>query len=125
MAVKIRLRRTGARHQPSYRLVVADSHDKRDGRFIENIGHYNPRRHDEHGEPELYIDPDRAIYWLDQGAEPTDTARSLLRKAQILDVRQAIRRGVDVTDRLNAMRRKPVEAPQPADAATETASAEA
>lgn len=108
MAVKIRLRRTGAKHQPSYRLVVADAHDKRDGRFIEIIGHYNPRRHDEQGEPELYVDPDRAMYWLDQGAQPTDTARSLLRKAQILDLRQSQRRGIDISERLNSLRRNPV-----------------
>ena len=76
MSVKIRLRRMGSKGQPSYRVVVTDSRNPRDGRFIETIGFYNPRR-----EPiELRFDEEKTLAWLRQGAEPTDTARSLLRK---------------------------------------------
>lgn len=80
MSVKIRLRRMGARNQPSYRVVVVDSRKKRDGAFIEKIGYYDPK-------PEEYqykIDHERALYWLEQGAIPSDTVRSLLKKEGIL-----------------------------------------
>lgn len=80
MAVRIRLRRMGAKKQPSYRLVVADSRSPRDGSFIEVIGHYNPRREP----PEVVIKEDRALWWLGQGAQPSETARSLLRQAGVL-----------------------------------------
>lgn len=74
MAVKIRLRRTGAKKQPSYRVVVADSASPRDGRFIEIIGHFNPRR-----EPaELVLDEDKVKRWLGHGAQPSDTVARLL-----------------------------------------------
>ncbi|HEX2294488.1 MAG TPA: 30S ribosomal protein S16 [Actinomycetota bacterium] len=73
--VKIRLMRVGKRKQPSYRVVVADSRSPRDGRIIEAIGHYHPRQ-----EPSLVsIDEDRALYWLQQGAQPSDQVRQLLR----------------------------------------------
>jgi small subunit ribosomal protein S16 len=72
--VKIRLKRVGKVKQPSYRVVVADSRRARDGRIIESIGHYLPRR-----EPsEIDIDSDRAVYWLRQGAQPSNTVRKLL-----------------------------------------------
>ena len=80
MSVKIRLRRMGARNQPSYRVVVVDSRKKRDGAFIEKIGYYDPK-------PEEYqykIDQERALYWLEKGAIPSDTVRSLLKKEGIL-----------------------------------------
>lgn len=93
MAVKIRLRRQGARNAPTYRLVVADGRSPRDGRFIETIGHYNPRRHDAEGNPELNVDAERAIYWLDQGAQASDTARSLLKRAGVLKLRHDQRHG--------------------------------
>lgn len=80
MAVRIRLRRMGAKKQPSYRLVVADSRRPRDGSFIEVIGHYNPRRES----PEVVVKEDRALWWLGQGAQPSETARSLLRQAGVL-----------------------------------------
>jgi len=70
----------GAKKQPSYRVVVADSRTPRDGRFIEVIGHYNPRREP----PEVVIREDRALWWLGQGAQPSETARSLLRQAGVL-----------------------------------------
>ena len=80
MAVKIRLRRMGAKKAPFYRIVVADSRFPRDGRFIEEIGYYNPV-----SEPvELKIDAERAKYWLGTGAQPTDTVRGLLKKGGVL-----------------------------------------
>lgn len=83
MAVRIRLRRVGRKKTPIYRIVVADSRSPRDGRFIETIGQYNPRQ----TEGGLTIQTDRAMYWLGVGALPTDTTRSLLRKAGILRAR--------------------------------------
>ncbi len=80
MAVRIRLRRIGKKKQPQYRLVVADSRSPRDGRFIETIGQYNPRVEP----PLIRVDEDRARHWLGQGAQPSDTARSLLVKAGVL-----------------------------------------
>ena len=76
MAVKIRLARHGATKRPFYRIVVADSENKRDGRFLENVGTYNPLK-----EPaEVVLKTDRVQYWLQQGAIPTDTVKSLLKK---------------------------------------------
>ncbi len=81
MAVKIRLKRTGAKKQPSYRVVVADSRSPRDGRFIQEIGYYNPQAN-----PKLLkIDEEAAKYWLSKGAQPTDTVRSLLKRLGILE----------------------------------------
>ena len=75
--VKIRLRRMGAKKAPFYRVVVADSRYPRDGRFIEEIGTYDPRR-----EPAaINIDVERAQAWIKTGAQPTDTVRDLLKKA--------------------------------------------
>ena len=72
--VKIRLMRVGKVKQPSYRVVVADSRSPRDGRIIESIGHYNPRM-----EPSVVeIDSDRAVHWLQLGAQPSDAVRKLL-----------------------------------------------
>jgi small subunit ribosomal protein S16 len=89
MAVRIRLRRTGRKRTPTYRIVVADSRSPRDGRFIEIIGQYAPRQ----GEQALNLDTGRTNYWLDKGALPTDTVRSLLRKAGILKQRHETRLG--------------------------------
>ena len=76
--VKIRLRRVGAKKAPCYRVVVADSHFARDGRFIEEIGTYDPLT-----EPAtIKIDMERAKYWISNGAQPTDTVRGLLKKAE-------------------------------------------
>lgn len=78
--VKIRLRRLGAKKAPFYRIVVADSRSPRDGRFIEEIGYYDPTK-----EPSIVkIDADKAKQWLANGAQPTDTVRALLKKAEIL-----------------------------------------
>ena len=77
--VKIRLRRMGGKKQPSYRIVVADAQSPRDGRFLEIIGHYNPRT-----EPEsVAVDAERAAYWLSQGAQPTAAVARLLKKAGV------------------------------------------
>ncbi|HZW82719.1 MAG TPA: 30S ribosomal protein S16 [Candidatus Deferrimicrobium sp.] len=80
MATKIRMKRMGAKKNPFYRLVVADSRSPRDGRFIEEIGYYNPLK-----EPvELKIDEEKAIKWLKTGAQPSETVRSLFNKSGIL-----------------------------------------
>ena len=95
MAVRIRLRRVGRKKQPMYRIVVADSRSPRDGRFIEIIGQYRPRQ----AEGGLAINAGRAGYWLDVGAQPSDTVRSLLRRAGILKARHEQR----VAARLHAV----------------------
>jgi small subunit ribosomal protein S16 len=87
MAVRIRLRRTGRKKAPQYRIVVADSKSPRDGKFIEIIGQYAPRQ----GETALNLNAERANYWLDNGALPSDTVRSLLRKAGVLKARHETR----------------------------------
>ena len=80
MAVKIRLRRMGTKKAPFYRVVVADSRYPRDGRFIEEIGYYNPMR-----EPaEIKIDAEKAQKWIANGAQPTDTVKVLLKKCDII-----------------------------------------
>lgn len=81
MTVKIRLKRVGKTKAPSYRVVVADSRSPRDGRIIENIGWYNPLV-----EPSaIHIDEEKALGWLKNGAQPTDSVTSLLKRAGILD----------------------------------------
>jgi len=80
MTVKIRLKRVGKTKAPSYRVVVADSRSPRDGRIIENIGWYNPRV-----EPSaIHIDEEKAIGWLKNGAQPTESVTSLLRRTGLL-----------------------------------------
>jgi small subunit ribosomal protein S16 len=80
MAVRIRLTRVGAKKQPSYRVVVADSRSARDSRAIETIGHYNPRT-----EPiELTVDADKAKAWLAKGGQPSDTVERLFKQAGII-----------------------------------------
>jgi small subunit ribosomal protein S16 len=82
LATKIRLKRTGARGNPHYRLVVMDSRKPRDGRTIEELGYYCPTTHP----PTVKIDVQRALHWLSIGAQPTDTARSLLSKQGIMEM---------------------------------------
>jgi small subunit ribosomal protein S16 len=80
MAVKIRLRRMGAKKNPFYRIVVADSRFPRDGRFIEEIGYYNPME-----EPSVVkVDPEKAKKWIEDGAQPTDTVRELFKKHGVI-----------------------------------------
>ena len=80
MAVKLRLKRGGAKQRPNYRIVAADSRSPRDGKFIDTIGTYNPLP----AEYEVKIDEEKALYWLSKGAQPTDTVRSLLSKQGII-----------------------------------------
>ena len=81
MAVKIRLARHGAKKKPFYRIVVADSESPRDGRYLENVGTYNPLQ----DPAEVTLKTDRVHYWLQQGATPTDTVRSLLKKEGLIN----------------------------------------
>ena len=79
MAVKIRLRRMGAKKAPFYRVVVADSRSPRDGRFIEEVGYYDPMK-----EPaEIKLDSEKVKAWIANGAQPTDTVRALIKKSGI------------------------------------------
>ncbi len=87
MAVRIRLRRQGRKKSPTYRIVVADGRSPRDGKFIEILGQYAPRT----GEQPIALNIERANYWLDNGAQPSDTVRSLLRKAGVLKTRHETR----------------------------------
>ena len=81
MAVKLRLKRMGSKKKPFYRVVAADSRSPRDGRFIETVGTYNPIT-----EPaEININEEKALYWLSNGAIPTDTVRDLFRKQGIME----------------------------------------
>ena len=75
MSVKIRLKRMGSEKNPFYRVVVADERAPRDGRFIEEVGYYNPLT------KELKLDNEKAVEWIGKGAQPTDTARALLKKS--------------------------------------------
>jgi len=90
--VRIRLRRIGRKKAPVYRIVVADSQSPRDGKFIEIIGQYAPRQQGDGG---LKVNEDRANYWLGVGAQPSDTVRSLLRRAGVLRRRHEERLGIE------------------------------
>ena len=81
MSVKIRLKRMGMKKKPFYRVVVADIRSPRDGRFIEEIGYYDPMTQP----AEIKVDNDRARYWLGVGAQPTDTVRILLKKSGTIE----------------------------------------
>ena len=104
--VRIRLRRTGRKKTPTYRIVVADSTSPRDGRFIEIIGQYTPRQ----GETALNLKTERANYWLDKGAQPSDTVRSLLRRAGVLKARHEERLGRKLTANAVPLSEKAAEA---------------
>ena len=80
MAVKIRLKRVGRHHLAQYRIVVADSHSPRDGRFIEELGTYEPKRQP----AKVTLNNELALAWLEKGAQPTDTVRNLLSDAGVL-----------------------------------------
>lgn len=80
MAVKIRLKRMGAKKAPFYRIVVADSRSPRDGRFIEKLGYYNPLK----SPAEIVVDEEITLKWLNNGAIPTDTVKNLLSKAGVM-----------------------------------------
>lgn len=89
MAVRLRLRRMGRKKKPFYRIVVADQRSPRDGRFIENIGRYDPIKHPH----EVNLDEERVLYWLQNGAQPSTTVRSLLRRKGILHRIELQKRG--------------------------------
>ncbi len=80
MAVKLRLKRMGAKQRPFYRIVAADSRSPRDGRFLEVVGTYNPIMNP----AEVKIDEEKTMYWLNQGAQPTETVRNILSKEGIM-----------------------------------------
>lgn len=80
MSVKIRMRRMGSKRKPFYRIVVADSRMPRDGRFIEEVGYYNPLTNPD----EVRLEEDKIFEWLEKGAQPSDTVRSLLSKAGLM-----------------------------------------
>lgn len=106
MPLRIRLTRMGARNRPFFRIVVADSRSPRDGRFVETLGHYDPVKQP----AEIRIDAAKAIAWLEKGALPTDTARSLLSKAGIL---KALEEKRAAAARERSARRAALEAQQP------------
>ena len=81
MAVKIRLKRMGMKKHPFYRIVVADERNARDGRFIEEIGYYDPMK----SPADIKIDNEKAIQWMKNGAQPTDTVRILLKKSGAIE----------------------------------------
>ena len=80
MAVKIRLKRLGSKKNPFYRVVVADERSPRDGKFIEEIGYYNPLTNP----ADIKIDAEKATKWINNGAQPTETVRTLLKKTEII-----------------------------------------
>jgi small subunit ribosomal protein S16 len=105
MAVKMRLRRIGAKKQPAYRVVVADARSPRDGRFIEIVGHYNPLT-----EPStIHFDTEKVLYWLKTGAQPTDVVVRLLKKSGVWAVYSG-----DATEVIVPVAVAPTAAPAPA-----------
>lgn len=94
MAVKLRLRRMGKKKQPIYKVVAADSRAPRDGKFIEAIGTYHPKSNP----AQVEIDEDRALYWLNVGAQPTDTVKNLLREKGITLRRELAKQGLSDED---------------------------
>ena len=81
MAVKIRLKRMGMKKHPFYRIVVADGRSPRDGRFIEEIGYYDPMKNP----AEIKVDNEKALAWMKSGAQPTETVRVLLKKSKAIE----------------------------------------
>jgi len=79
--LRMRLRRVGARHQPSYRIVVADSRAARDGAFVDHIGHYNPRT----DPPTVVIDREKALKWINQGASPSEAVQRMLNNLESVE----------------------------------------
>ncbi len=125
MAVKIRLMRVGKKKQPTYRVVVADSRSPRDGRFLEIIGQYAPRQ-----EPSsVTLDNDRALHWLNAGAQPTESAAKLLQIAGVWDAYKAANgKTAAALPKAKTPKAKTVKAapePEPAPAAAEDAAEEA
>lgn len=80
MAVKLRLKRMGSKQKPFYRIVAADARSPRDGRFIETVGTYDPIK----GSDKITVDEEKALKWLNNGAQPTDTVRNILSRAGVM-----------------------------------------
>ena len=115
--VRIRLKRIGQRNKPSYRIVVIDSQRSRDGKYIESLGHYNPR------DKSLVLDKERADHWLSKGAQPSDTAGRLLRRyTKLVTPPPIATTEAPVETPAEATAETPVEAPveTPAEATVET-----
>jgi small subunit ribosomal protein S16 len=94
LAVKIRLKKMGAKKKPFFRVVAADTRSPRDGRFIELLGYYNPMT----DPPDLKFDEDKVYKWLDAGAEPTESAAQLLKRAGLLERWQLLKQGVKISE---------------------------
>ncbi len=94
MAVKIRLKKMGSKKRPFYRLVAADVRSPRDGRFIETLGYYNPLV----DPPEIQLDDDKVYKWLNEGAEPTDNAKNLLKRVGLLERWRLLKQGTTIAD---------------------------
>ena len=92
MAAKIRLRRMGAKKQPTYRVVVAEEKKARNGAFIESIGHYNPRTEP----PTVVIDEARALYWLKNGAQPSESVTRLFARSQTMEKLARVKKGESI-----------------------------
>lgn len=108
MPVKMRLRRVGAKHQPSYRIVIADSRSPRDGRYIDQVGFYNPLTNP----AQIRIDRAKAVDWLQRGAQPTETVEILLKRFDInLDDARKGRIAVDSLGEISATVNEPVAVP--------------
>ena len=104
--VRIRLRRIGRKKQTIYRIVVADSKSPRDGRFIEIVGQYSPRS----GADAVNIKTDRITHWLNNGAQPSDTVRSILRRAGMLKARHEARLAAKLQSKAVPVAEKPADA---------------
>ena len=105
MSVRLRLRRMGRKKRPFYRVVAADQRSPRDGRFIEIIGYYDPLQNPH----KLELKKDRILYWLEQGAQPSTTVKSLLRREGIWHRLDLQKRGLEpekIEEEINAARRK-------------------
>ncbi len=107
--VKLRLRRGGAKKKPHYRIVAADVHSPRDGRFIEIIGYYSPITKPK----KLELDVEKALTWLKNGAQPTETVRSLLRKKGVLEMWHRVRNGASIEEVLTKVEEPPVQTEEP------------
>jgi small subunit ribosomal protein S16 len=93
LAVVIRLKRLGAKKRPTYRFVATDSRMPRDGRFIETLGYYNPIEKP----AKVKIDEERMVYWLNEGAQPSDTVKSLMQQVGFIKKYEMIKKGEDVS----------------------------
>lgn len=113
MAVKIRLKRMGAKKQPFYRIVVADARAARDGRYVDQVGYYNPLREP----PEVKVDAERAIEWLSKGAQPSESVRKLFERSGVWEMWQQRRQAHKAVPRPDAG--QPGEAPAQVSAVTE------